>query len=123
VPGARPSWDEYFFALAAMAATRATCPRASVGSVLVKEKRVIGTGYNGSEPGAPHCVDVGCLLVNNHCQRVVHSEVNALRNAVTYPYGATLYCTLEPCRTCRLELAQAGVTDLRWNRAYKDVVG
>jgi dCMP deaminase len=116
----RPSWDEYFFALAELVATRATCPRASVGAVLVKNKRVIGMGYNGSPPGAPHCLDEGCIISYNHCVRTTHAEKNALMNTTPFPYGASLYCTHEPCTDCRAELHKAGVYDLRWTRVKPD---
>lgn len=114
----RPSWDDYFFDQASLVSTRATCPRLSVGSVLVKNKRIIGTGYNGAPDGEPHCEDEGCLIVYGHCKRARHSEVNALINSTANPYGATLYCTHDPCNECRRELADQGIRDIRF-RAQK----
>ena len=77
----RPEWDEYFLKLAMLASERATCPRMHCGCVLVKNKDVIATGYNGSIPGDDHCDQVGCLIVENHCVRTVHAEMNALIQA------------------------------------------
>jgi dCMP deaminase len=108
----RPNWDEYFLKLAMLASERATCPRMHCGCVLVKDKNVIATGYNGSIPGDDHCEDAGCLLVDNHCVRTVHAEMNALiqaarrGNAVN---GATAYVTNMPCTTCSKSLITAGV--------------
>ena len=91
----RPSWDTYFLEIAKLVASRSTCPRASVGAVIVKNNRILSTGYNGAPPGEPHCVDVGCLMVNNHCERTVHAETNAVIQAARFGIsvdGATLYC-------------------------------
>ena len=109
----RPNWDQYFLKLAMLASERATCPRMHCGCVLVKNKNVIATGYNGSIPGDEHCEDVGCLVVDNHCIRTVHAEMNALvqaarrGNAVD---GASAYITNMPCTTCAKALIIAGVT-------------
>jgi len=91
----RPSWDEYFLKIAEDVASRATCPRASVGAVIVKDHRILSTGYNGALPGEPHCTEVGCLMENNHCERTVHAETNAVVQAARFGInieGATLYC-------------------------------
>ena len=77
----RPSWDEYFMKLAMLASERATCPRMHCGCVLVRDRFVLATGYNGSIPGSPHCYDVGCLIVNEHCVRTNHAEINAICQA------------------------------------------
>ena len=90
----RPIWDEYFISIAREVARRATCPRASVGAVIVKNNRILSTGYNGAPAGKPHCSDVGCFLVNNHCTRAVHAESNAIAQAAKHGIpleGATLY--------------------------------
>lgn len=108
----RPDWDEYFLKLAMLASERATCPRMHCGCVLVKNKNVIATGYNGSIPGDDHCEDVGCLLVDNHCVRTVHAEMNALVQAAKRGHaveGATAYVTNMPCTTCAKALITAGV--------------
>lgn len=108
----RPSWDEYFLKLAMLASERATCPRMHCGCVLVKDKNVIATGYNGSIPGDDHCEDVGCLVVDNHCQRTNHAEMNALMQAAKHGNsvnGATAYITNMSCTTCAKALIAAGI--------------
>ena len=108
----RPSWDEYFLKLAMLASERATCPRMHCGCVLVKNKNVIATGYNGSIPGDGHCEDDGCLIVDNHCVRTVHAEMNALAQAAKHGNslnGATIYITNMPCTTCAKALIAAGI--------------
>ena len=108
----RPSWDEYFLKLAMLASERSTCPRMHVGCVLVKDKFVLATGYNGSLPGLPHCDDVGCLIVDNHCVRTNHAEINALTQAATHGVnlkGSTAYITNMSCTTCAKALIAAGI--------------
>lgn len=108
----RPDWDEYFLKLAMLASERATCPRMHCGCVLVRNKHVIATGYNGSIPGDDHCEDVGCMIVDNHCIRTVHAEMNALMQAARRGHavdGATSYVTNMPCTTCAKALVNAGV--------------
>ncbi|MFH1359670.1 MAG: cytidine/deoxycytidylate deaminase family protein [Candidatus Omnitrophota bacterium] len=108
----RPSWDEYFLKLAMLASERSTCPRMHCGCVLVKDKHVISTGYNGSIPGDQHCDDAGCLVVDNHCVRTVHAEMNALVQAAKWGNsvdGCTAYITNMPCTTCAKALILAGV--------------
>lgn len=119
--GSRPAWDEYFFSLAKAAATRATCLRRKVGCVIVQGKQVVALGYNGSPPGEEHCLDVGCLMDNNHCIRTTHAEANAIAQAARHGVkveGATAYVTLEPCRTCAKLLLSAGVAEVKWAEAY-----
>lgn len=108
----RPSWDEYFLKLAMLASERATCPRMHCGCVLVKEKNVVATGYNGSIPGDDHCEDVGCLVIDNHCARTNHAEMNALAQAAKRGHsvdGATAYVTNMSCTTCAKALIAAGI--------------
>lgn len=108
----RPSWDEYFLKLAMLASERATCPRMHCGCVIVKDKYVLSTGYNGSLPGAPHCEDEGCLIVNDHCVRTNHAEMNAICQAARHGVsldGATAYVTNMPCTTCAKALVAAGI--------------
>lgn len=108
----RPDWDEYFLKLAMLASERATCPRMHCGCVLVKGKNVIATGYNGSIPGDDHCDDVGCLIVDNHCVRTVHAEMNALVQAAKRGQsvdGASAYVTNMPCTNCAKALIAAGI--------------
>jgi dCMP deaminase len=108
----RPDWDEYFLKLAMLASERATCPRMHCGCVLVKDKNVIATGYNGSIPGDEHCEEIGCLVIDNHCVRTVHAEMNALIQAAKRGHsidGSTAYVTNMPCTTCAKALITAGV--------------
>jgi len=108
----RPEWDQYFLKLAMLASERATCPRMHCGCVLVKDKNVISTGYNGSIPGDDHCEDVGCLVVDNHCLRTNHAEINALTQAAKRGNtvdGATAYITNMPCTTCAKALISSGI--------------
>lgn len=108
----RPSWDEYFLKLAMLASERSTCPRMHCGCVLVKDRFVLATGYNGSIPGLSHCEDVGCLIVDNHCVRTNHAEINALVQAVTHGVtikGSTAYVTNMSCTTCAKALIASGI--------------
>ncbi|MDF2051177.1 cytidine/deoxycytidylate deaminase family protein [Arthrobacter sp. Cr_A7] len=117
----RPSWEEYFCDLVAAVSKRATCDRGQSGCVVVRDKRIICTGYVGSPAGLPHCDDVGhewgrVLLedgnIREHCIRTVHAEQNALvqaaRNGLSLE-GSTVYCSMEPCATCTMLLISAGV--------------
>lgn len=91
----RPDWDTYFMSIAEVVASRSTCPRASVGAVIVKNNRILSTGYNGAPPGELHCTDIGCSMVNNHCERTIHAETNAVAQAARFGVpvdAATLYC-------------------------------
>jgi dCMP deaminase len=108
----RPSWDEYFLKLAMLASERATCPRMHCGCVIVKDRFVLATGYNGSLPGQPHCEDEGCLIVDNHCVRTNHAEINALVQATKHGVnlvGSTAYITNMSCTTCAKALIAAGI--------------
>jgi len=117
----RPDRNEYYFGIAQAVAARATCPRKHVGAVLVREDRILATGYNGSLPGEPHCEDSGCLIEENHCVRVIHAEVNALIYAAKFGVpidGSTLYCTVTPCAVCSKLLRAAGVRALLFKETY-----
>ena len=110
--GNRPDWDQYFLKLAMLASERATCPRMHCGCILVRDKHVIATGYNGSIPGDDHCEDVGCWVVENHCIRTNHAEMNALTQAARKGHateGATAYVTNMPCTACAKALVAAGI--------------
>lgn len=90
----RPNWDDYFLNIAREVSKRSTCLRASVGAVIAKDNRILSTGYNGAPPGEPHCSEVGCLIENNHCERTIHAETNAVAQAAKFGVsvdGATLY--------------------------------
>ncbi len=108
----RPAWDEYFLKLAMLASERSTCPRMHCGCVFVKDRFVLATGYNGSLPGHPHCDEVGCLVVDNHCVRTNHAEINALTQAANHGVnirGAAAYITNMSCTTCAKALIAAGI--------------
>ena len=114
----RPAWPEYFIAIAERVSTRATCDRALVGAVIVsKEHRILSTGYNGSVPGEAHCDDVGHDMVDGHCQRTLHAEVNAVAHAARHGValdGARVYIwssrgDTRPCRECMKVILAAGI--------------
>lgn len=110
---ARPSWDVYFLGLAKSVSKRASCPRRSHGCVLVNpNKTIISCGYNGSAPGCKTCLEVGCSLLHNHCNRAEHAERNALYRAAMEGLsvvGSTAYITGEPCHQCLRALLCAGI--------------
>jgi dCMP deaminase len=112
---ARPSWDEYFMQIARDVATRATCLRRHVGAVIVRDRRILSTGYNGSPPGMPHCTEVGCLIEDDRCIRTLHAEQNALIQAALHGVsteGGTLYGTCRPCQVCARMIVGAGIRRL-----------
>ena len=117
----RPSWDEYFMTLSKLAAIMATCPKRHVGSVIVKNKRVLATGYNGAPPGLPHCTEVGCLIFENEgssCRRVLHSEQNAILQDSRNVEGATLYTSYLPCVDCMKEIVSVKITEVVYEEEY-----
>jgi len=120
----RENWDTYFINIARQVATRATCPRKSVGAVIVRDRTILSTGYNGSARGLPHCTDAGCMMdEGNHCIRVVHAEINAVAQAARQGVrleGATLYCLLSPCWPCFRTLVNAGVREMIYETFYRD---
>ena len=121
----RPSWDEYFLKLAMLASERATCPRMHCGCVLVKDRFVLATGYNGSLPGQPHCEDEGCLIVDNHCVRTNHAEINAVVQATRHGVnivGSTAYITNMSCTTCAKALIAAGIKRVVMFSDYHDTL-
>jgi len=119
----RPSWDDYFLQIARDVATRATCPRRSVGAVVVLDKRILTTGYNGAPHGLPHCTEVGCKMQDGHCIRTLHAEQNAIvqgaLNGVTLR-GATLYVTCQPCNNCAKMIINAGIVKVVFDGDYPD---
>ena len=127
----RPSWDDYFLALADAASKRATCNRGKSGCVIVRDKQVLATGYVGSPAGLPHCDEAGHLLkkviqedgkVTDHCVRTVHSEQNAICQAAKRgisSLGATVYTRMTPCRTCAMLLINCGIERVVCERKYQ----
>lgn len=121
----RPTWDEYFLKLAMLVSERATCPRMHCGCVIVKDKRILSTGYNGAIPGAEHCYDVGCYIVDNHCVRTIHAEMNAILQCAIHGVsakGATAYVTNMPCTNCAKALIGAGIKEVVVFSDYHDTL-
>ncbi|MGQ9541775.1 MAG: deoxycytidylate deaminase [Armatimonadota bacterium] len=119
----RPSWDEYFMRIAKEVATRATCPRRSVGAVIVLDRRILTTGYNGAPHGLAHCTEVGCKIVDGHCQRALHAEQNAILQAAlngVSTRGATMYVTCQPCNACAKMIINAGIMRVVFEGDYPD---
>lgn len=128
---ARPSWDEYFLDIMASVARRSTCDRGRSGALIVKNKRILTTGYVGSPVGLPHCDDVGHEFketihadghVSKHCVRTVHAEQNAICQAARYGIpidGATLYCTMTPCYVCAKMIINAGIKRVVAEKDYQ----
>ena len=114
----RPGWDEYFMQIARTVSTRATCPRASVGCVLVREHRILTTGYNGAPRGVAHCSEAGCTHRQRSCLRATHAEANAVVQGALHGVagGAIAYCTHQPCVNCSKLLISAGVTKIVFDR-------
>jgi dCMP deaminase len=119
----RASWDEYFMAIATQVATRATCDRKHVGAVIVRDKSILATGYNGSVRGLGHCDEEGHLLEDGHCVRTIHAEANAIvqaaRNGVRIE-GGTIYVTASPCWGCFRMIANAGLVKIVFGEFYRD---
>ena len=119
----RASWDQYFMNIAQVVATRSTCPRKYVGAVIVRNRTILSTGYNGSIRGMPHCSDVGHMMEDNHCVATIHAEANAIiqaaRNGVMIE-GADVYVTASPCWNCFKQLANAGVKRIVYGEFYRD---
>ena len=118
----RPEWDSYFLKIAFAVSERSTCDRAFVGCVLVLDKRILTTGFNGSPAGQPHCDEEGHLMVDGHCVRTIHAETNAIIQAALHGVssrGATCYVTHFPCMNCAKVLVNAGITRLVYAVAYR----
>lgn len=119
----RPTWDEYFMQIAFTVAQRSTCDRAHVGCVLVRDRRILTTGYNGAPAGLPHCDDVGHLMVDGHCVRTLHAEQNAIIQAALHGISiehASSYVTHQPCLTCAKMLINAGIRRVVYAGNYPD---
>ncbi len=119
----RPSWDEYFMGIALKVAERSTCDRAHVGAIIVRDRRILTTGYNGSPSGLPHCDDVGHLMVEGHCVRTLHAEQNAIIQAAYHGVsvkGGVIYVTHQPCLTCAKMIINAGIKRVVYAGEYPD---
>ena len=119
----RASWDEYFMNLARVVSSRSICPRKSVGAVIVRDKTILSTGYNGSIRGMPHCTEAGHMMENGHCVATIHAESNAIlqaaRNGVMID-GGTIYVTASPCWNCFKEIANSGIRRIVYGEFYRD---
>jgi dCMP deaminase len=127
----RPSWDEYFMTLADEVATRFTCLRRSVGALIVKDRRILATGYNGVPSGLRHCSETGCLRQQlnvpsgqrHEICRGLHAEQNAIIQAARYGIdisGASIYITTQPCVVCAKMLINAGISEIVYKNPYPD---
>lgn len=126
----RPSWDEYFIGVSRGVAMRATCDRGKSGCIIVKNKRILATGYVGSPVGIPHCDEVGHQMhqvinadgkISKHCIRTTHAEQNAIVQAARYGIpisGATIYCKMEPCYICAKMIVNAGIERVVCEKRY-----
>ena len=120
----RVPWDQYFMNIAQVVASRSTCPRKFVGSVIVRDRTILSTGYNGSIRGMPHCTDAGGhMMENDHCVATIHAEANAIiqaaKNGVMID-GATIYVTASPCWACFKQIANAGIRRIVYGEFYRD---
>jgi len=119
----RVHWNEYFMNIAEQVATRSTCDRKHVGAVIVRDRTILSTGYNGSLRGAPHCDEAGHDMENGHCVRTVHAEANAVAQAAKHGIqidASEIYVTASPCLTCFKLLVNAGITKIYYKEFYRD---
>ena len=127
----RPTWDQYFMNIARLASTRSTCLRRQVGAVIVKDKKILATGYNGAPSGLKHCLDIGCLREElgipsgerHELCRATHAEQNAIVQAATFGIsikGGIIYSTAHPCILCSKLLINAGIKRIIIEDSYPD---
>ena len=119
----RASWEQYFMNIAKEIATRSTCDRKHVGALIVRDKTILSTGYNGSIRGMPHCDDIGHLMEDGHCVATIHAETNAIlqaaKNGVMID-GSEVFITASPCWPCFKMLANAGIKKIYYGEFYRD---
>lgn len=119
----RLSWNEYFASMAEIVAARGTCDRLKVGAIIIKDNRIIATGYNGGIYGDEHCIDVGCKIVDNHCIRTIHAEENAIIQCARYgspTENTEIYVTHFPCMNCSKSIIQAGIKEILYTHDYRN---
>lgn len=117
----RIPWDQYFMSQSLLLSLRSTCTRLTVGATIVREKRIIAGGYNGSVNGDVHCIDEGCYVVDGHCLRTIHAEMNAILQCAKFgaqTQGAEIYVTHFPCLQCTKMIIQAGITKINYLEDY-----
>ena len=127
----RPSWDQYFLTITRQVAERSTCTRAKVGAVIVRDRSILATGYNGAPSGTPHCTEAGCIIyrsttptgdIEENCYRAIHAEINAIAQAArngTSIRDAAIYITHSPCIHCLKTLVNTGIRTIYFEKAYK----
>jgi dCMP deaminase len=129
----RPSWETYFMDISVLVARRSTCTRRSVGAVIVKDKRILSSGYNGAPSGVKHCIETGCLREElnvpsgerHELCRGIHAEQNAIIQAAYHGVsikGATLFCTNLPCSICAKMIINAGIVTIYYQSGYADAM-
>lgn len=119
----RIPWDQYFMAQSVLLSLRSTCSRLAVGATIVREKRVIAGGYNGSVSDDVHCIDEGCYIVDGHCVRTIHAEMNAILQCAKFGVpteGAEIYVTHFPCLQCTKMILQAGIRKIHYLEDYRN---
>ncbi|WP_226037038.1 ComE operon protein 2 [Aquibacillus saliphilus] len=119
----RISWDQYYMAQSHLLALRSTCERLMVGATIVRDKRIIAGGYNGSVSGSIHCIDEGCYVIDGHCVRTIHAEMNSLLQCAKFGVatdGAEMYVTHFPCLQCCKSIIQAGIQTVYYANDYKN---
>ncbi|MBT3179294.1 MAG: deaminase [Candidatus Marinimicrobia bacterium] len=119
----RVSWEKYFMNIATEVATRSTCDRKHVGAVIVREKTILSTGYNGSIKGLAHCDEAGHEMVDGHCIRTTHAEANAIAQAAKNGVGikdSEIYVTASPCYNCFKLIANSGIITIYYDEFYRD---
>ncbi len=127
----RPSWQEYFMEITELVAKRSTCRRRAVGAIVVKDKRILSTGYNGAPANVRHCIDIGCLREKlgvasgerHELCRGIHAEQNAIIQAALHGVsiaGSTLFCTNMPCSICAKMIINAGIRKVYYKEGYAD---
>ena len=123
MPSNRVSWETYFMNVATEVATRSTCDRKHVGAVIVRNKNILSTGYNGSIKGLPHCDEVGHEMVDGHCIRTTHAEANAIvqaaKNGVSID-NSEIFVTASPCYNCFKLIANSGIKVIYYRELYRD---
>ena len=119
----RSDWDSYFMEIARVVASRATCDRKNVGAVIVRDRTILSTGYNGSIRGLPHCDEVGHMMENGHCVATIHAEANAILQAAKNGVAidkSDIYITASPCWPCFKMIANAGIQRIVFGEFYRD---
>jgi dCMP deaminase len=119
----RASWEEYFMNIAKQVAARSTCDRKNVGAVIVRNRTILSTGYNGSVRGMPHCEEIGHMMENGHCVATIHAETNAILQAAKNGVNindSEIYITASPCWSCFKMMVNAGLSKIYFGEFYRD---